>query len=519
MATLVRVDAPLEKLQRLKELQRRQTQQAILESSQTDVFAVLEFDPNPGPQTRFLDVFDEPNTDQLYGGAAGGSKSTSLLLGALRACVRYPGLQVFWFRRSFPELTQSVLRMLGRFAFAKALHATWNAGSHELRFANGSILTFAHAKNMQEATALQSAEIQLLILDERTTIPPDVVDFLYTRVRSGVEGVPNLGIRSGTNPGGIGHSRVKAEYVEATDHGAKEIIDQSGRLRRFIQARLSDTPQIGPEYAAALAGLGEALQKAFLDGDWDVFAGQVFAEWRYDRHVIKPFTLPEDWRRIGGIDWGMRAPSAVIWAAQDQDRRLWVYDEIYQAGLGEKGLAAAIKAKTGDDHVVFAFDPSMMNQVGDAIPSATVLQHEGIPLAKANNDRLSGWSRVHTYLGEGPACNHHRTLGWATCPMVHVFDNCTELIRTLPAVPYNTTGKLEDVDTASEDHLPDAFRYLVMELGFIRPEIEDDEPPTRAPDGTPLLPLLGGTGFAGDTSSGLDSDQEDNGKTAVSPFA
>ncbi len=37
--------------------------------------------------------------------------------------------------------------------------------------------------------------------------------------------------------------------------------------------------------------------------------------------------------------------------------------------------------------------------------------------------------------------------------------------------------------------------------------------------GRPVLPLLGNTGFAGDTSSGLDSDQEDNGKTAASPFA
>ena len=37
--------------------------------------------------------------------------------------------------------------------------------------------------------------------------------------------------------------------------------------------------------------------------------------------------------------------------------------------------------------------------------------------------------------------------------------------------------------------------------------------------GRPVLPVMPGVGFAGDTSSGLDFDQEDNGKTAVSPFA
>lgn len=486
-------------------------------------FALLEFEPNPGPQSFFLSVFEEPNTDQLYGGAAGGSKSTSLLMGCLRASVRYPGLQSFWFRRSFPELRQSVLRMLARYGFAKALGATWNASNNELRFHNGSILTFAHAKNMQEATALQSAEIQLLILDERTTIPPDVVDMLYTRVRSGVAGLPCLGIRSGTNPGDIGHSRVKLEYVDATEHGTIEIIDKSKRLRRFIQARMQDTPQLGQEYADSFEGYGEALRKAFLDGDWDAFVGQVFSEWRYERHVIKPFTLPAEWTRHGGIDWGMRAPSAVLWGALDQDERLWIYRELYEAQLGEKGLAARIKAMTGDDHVVFAFDPSMMNQVGDALPSASILQQEGIPLVKANNDRLSGWNRVHTYLAEGPACNHHRGLGWPTCPMVHVFDNCTELIRTLPSVPYNTTGKLEDVDTASEDHLPDAFRYLVMELGTMSyPIMFDPEDEVFAPDGSLILPIMSRVA-AGDTSTGMtrvdDDDQSENGKVAVSPYA
>lgn len=472
------------------------------------------------PQERFLNLFEEPNTDQLYGGAAGGSKSTSLLMGTLRASKRYPGLQSFWFRRSFPELQQSVVRMLTRFAFAKALGATWNASTHELRFTNGSILTLAHAKNVQEATALQSAEIQLLILDERTTIPPDVVDLLYTRVRSGIPGLPCLGIRSGTNPGNIGHSRVKLEYVEATDHGAREIIDKSKRLRRFIQARVEDTPQLGPEYAEALSGLGEALKKAYLEGDWDVFQGQVFSEWRFDRHVVRPFRLPSGWVRWGGIDWGHRAPSAVVWAAQDQDGRLWVYQELYQAQLGEKGLADRIKAMTGDEHTVFIFDPAMMNQVGDAMPVATILEQEGIPLEKGNNDRLSGWSRVHTFLEDGPACLHHRSMGWDKCPMLHVFENCADLIRTLPAVPYNTTGKLEDVDTDSEDHLPDALRYLVMHLGAMKgPTSTDlDVEHTKAPDGTPLSKVVSGR-YGGDTSSGLDFEQEDNGKVTVSPFA
>ena len=458
-----------------------------------DAFGLLGFEPNPGPQTVFLGRFEDPNTDQLYGGAAGGSKSTSLLLGTLRACRRYPGLQAFWFRRSFPELQHSVIRLLARYGYGKALGCRWNETKHTLHFPNGSTLTFAHAKNTQEATAYLSVEIQLLLLDERTTIPPDVVDLLYTRVRSGVPGLPCLGIRSATNPGGIGHSRVKAEYVDATAHGATVIErDRMGRRRTFQQAKVSDTPQLGPEYAAALAGMGEALAKAYLDGDWDVFAGQVFSEWRYDRHVVEPFALPEEWYRLGGIDYGYRAPSAVLWAAKDPDGRLWVYRELYQAQLGEKGLAAAVKAATGEETVAFAFDPAMSAKVGDATPSATILRAEGLPLRPADNDRLSGWQRVHTYLAEGPACAHHRAAGWDTCPMLHVFAGCTDLIRTLPALPYRETGKLEDADTSGEDHLPDALRYLVMSVGTTPTWLFSEDEPTSALDGSELAHDLGG---------------------------
>jgi len=479
-------------------------------SPSDDTFALLRFAPNPGPQTRFLAGFDEPNTDQLYGGAAGGSKSTSLLLGALRACRRYPGLQAFWFRRTFPELRHSVLRLLARYGFGAPLGCRWLKTEHELHFPNGSILTFAHAKNVEDATALQSGEIQLLLIDERTTIPPDVVDLLYSRVRSGVPGLPCLGIRSATNPGNVGHSRVRVEYVEATEHGAREIVDAAGRVRRFIQAKVSDTPQLGPDYAASLQGLPEAMRKAFLDGDWDVFAGQMFSEWRFVRHVLEPFALPQSWRRLGGIDYGYRAPSAVLWGAVDPDGRIWVTRELYKTQLGEKGLARAIlEATPAGETPVFAFDPSMAAKIGDAKPSAVVLQEEGVALQAGDNDRLSGWQRVHTYLADGPACPHHRALAsrglWSgdSCPMLHVFSNCTDLIRTLPALPHADKGKLEDADTTAEDHLPDALRYLVMSVGTSAgPVFHDDEPPSTALNGQVLLPLVSGR-FAGDLSMGF----------------
>jgi hypothetical protein len=459
-----------------------------------DAFAVLGFTPNPGPQTRFLDLPDA-NLDVLYGGAAGGSKSTSLLMYALRACSRFPGLQAFWFRRSFPELQQSVLRMLARYGFGKALHARWNASRHELIFTNGSVLTFGHAKNMVEASALLSAEINLLLIDERTTIPPDVVGMLYSRVRSGVAGVPCLGIRSATNPGGIGHSRVKAEFVVATNYGEHEIDeDASGRRRIFIQAKVSDTPQLGAEYRRGLQGLGdEKLIAAYLDGDWEVFAGQVFAEWRYEKHTVKPWTLPVEWRRARGIDYGFAAPFAVVWAAVDNDGRLWFYRDLSRTQVIDENQAKMITAAEAGEHITWTpADPSMWAKKGENAKSpADVYAENGVHITPAHNDRIIGWRRIHSYLANGPACEIHRAEGLTECPMVHVFTTCAEIIKTLPALPHATKGNPEDADTASDDHIPDAFRYLVMDIGGGPQFVPLDDIPEKPSEDLPAMQAFG----------------------------
>jgi hypothetical protein len=466
------------------------------EAPPDDVFDKLGFIPNPGPQTRFLSLPDE-NIDVLFGGAVGGSKSISLLFYAIRACVRFPGLQAFWFRRTFPELEHSVLRMLARWGYAQAIGCKWRADKYELRFPDGSILTFAHAKNLQEATAYLSAEINLLLIDERTTMPPDVVDMLYTRVRTGVPGLPVLGIRSASNPGDVGHSRVLADFIEPTNHGEREIVDDNGRRRIFIQSRIGDTPQLSADYLKNLAGLPEKLRKAYLDGDWSVFAGQVFDEWRHARHVIRPFTLPDSWRRLTGTDWGFAKPWCTLWLAVDEDGRVYVYRELYGTQAGETDQARRILAAEAEgEYVAVRYgDDAMWASRGQEKSIADAYSDEGCyltPAGKGAGSRRARVQRMHTYLAEGPACPAHRAAGWETCPMVHIFTGCANLIRTLPTLPHPQKGDPEDVDTDAEDHAYDALTYALVNLGS-GPSftILDDPRPTPVAEeiGEPLQPM------------------------------
>jgi hypothetical protein len=290
---------------------------------------------------------------------------------------------------------------------------------------------------------------------------------------------------------------VKRDYVEATGHGRRELIDASGRRRIFIQAKVSDTPQLGDEYRRNLEGLDEKLRKAFLDGDWDAVKGMMFTAWSNARHVVEPFALAPSWVRYNGVDWGYAAPWAVCWGAVDEDKRLWIYREIYETQVGESEQAQKIlAAETAGEAVAVRYaDDAMWATRGDAKPISDVYAENGVyltPAGKGPGSRIAGWQRIRSYLKDGPACPHHRALNWETCPLLHVFSTCEEFIRTVPALPHATVGDPEDADSHAEDHMPDALRYLCINIGG-GPQFPEHDVAVPAEEvaGLPILEPLG----------------------------
>jgi hypothetical protein len=458
--------AKLTKLRKLKALQAEAQRRESERLKKIDVFGLLGYVPTPKQQI----FHDSSEFDVLFGGSAGGGKTVSLITEGIRACVRHPGIRVGAFRRTYGELKESLLAELSNFGYASALGASWNGTEYELRFPNGSLLMFRYAESVKDASRRQGGQYQLLIFDERTLTPPDVCSFLESRLRSGRADIPVLGIRSGTNPGGPGHGAVKLRYIQPTNYGQDVVRDDRGRTVRFISSKLSDNPHVNAEYAADLKALPEKLRAAFLDGNWDVFAGMLFPELKRERHVVDPINLPASWKRYNGLDWGFSAPWAVLWGAVDEDGRVWIYREIYQRGVGEAEQAQQVlTAEAPGEHVAVRFaDDAMWATRGDAKPIAAVYADHGVHLTAAGKgagSRVTGWQRVRSYLAEKTACPHHRALGWETCPGLHLFSTVTELYRELSDLPHATKGDPEDADTTADDHSADALRYLLTNLG------------------------------------------------------
>jgi hypothetical protein len=220
-----------------------------------------------------------------------------------------------------------------------------------------------------------------------------------------------------------------------------------------------------PAYVRRLENLPPAKRAAYLEGNWDVFEGQYFSEWSHSRHVIRPFEIPSSWRRYISIDWGFAAPCAVLWHAVDPSNgRVYTYRELYVTQLRAAEVAMrAAQLSDGEAITTCYSSPDMWQERGlgkNAVEGETIaatFRHVWdrlglyIPLEPADNRRVQGWNRVREYLSDAPD-----GLPWWQC-----FETCSNLIRTLPALVYDTRN-VEDVSPRCEDHAPEALRYMLI---------------------------------------------------------
>lgn len=112
------------------------------------------------------------------------------------------------------------------------------------------------------------------------------------------------------NPGGVGMAWVKRLFIDRRYNSAENPEDYS-----FIQSLVTDNAALmesDPDYIKRLDALPEKLRKAWRFGEWDIYDGQFFEEFRdnpdhyKDRrftHVIEPFIFQKNGKYIGLLFW------------------------------------------------------------------------------------------------------------------------------------------------------------------------------------------------------------------------
>ena len=429
------------------------------------IFDKLKYEvPNP-KQRQF---FESRTKHTAYGGARGGGKSWAMRRKLVMLCMRYEALNALLLRRTLTELRKNHIDPLkGELSGFAEYRSTERA----FIFPNGSRLELGYCDSDGDLLQYQGAEYDVIGFEEATNFKEDWIRFISTSLRSTRRDFFTR-IYYTCNPGGVGHNYIKRLFI---DRDFRE--GEHGEDYRFIPARVYDNEPLmraDPDYIRLLEALPEAKRRAHLEGDWNVCEGQVFEEFRdvpehyADRrftHVIEPFAPPESWTLHRSFDFGYSKPYSVGWWACDYDGRLYRILELYgcmphEADAGVRQTPDEIFLKIAEierdhpwlagRHIYGVADPAIWD-ASRGISIAEVGEKYGIYFDHGDNKRIPGWMQFHYRL----------SFDENGIPMVYIFKNCRDFIRTVPLLSYSRT-LCEDIDTALEDHIADESRYLFM---------------------------------------------------------
>lgn len=413
-----------------------------------------------------------------YGGARAGGKSWAVRTKAILLALNYTGIVIMIVRRTYPELEANHIRPIRRM-----LHIgepgnpiKYNESKKIITFpankeGKQSLIIFGYCDREADVERYQGTEVDVLFIDEATMLTEQQIKDLNACVRSTNPDFP-LRTYYTCNPGGRGHSYIKRVFIDRQYNA-----DENPDAYSFIQAKVYDNKdllQAHPEYLAELKALPEARRKAWLEGDWNSFIGQVFTSWRNNpdgylsrrwTHVIEDFPIDRSWKVYRGFDFGYAKPFSVGWYAVDHYGRMYRFREYYgctrQPDTGvqmePREIARNIREIEKNDpnlkgRTIYGIaDPAIwQSTTGESI--ADMMEKEGVYFSRGDHTRLAGLMQ----------CQYRLAFDDEGFPMFYCFRSCKDFIRTVPALIYDDK-KVEDVDTTMEDHIFDEWKYVSME--------------------------------------------------------
>lgn len=249
------------------------------------------------------------------------------------------------------------------------------------------------------------------------------------------------------------------------------------RMRRAIHNRTKDNPFLTEEYLRMqYATSPDEWIRRYMDGEFDVFEGQIYKEFSHDIHYVRAEECrgwdgkepPKDWKRYLGIDPGGADPWAFEAVAVDPWGNLICYDEIYRpevfTGAFEKELKAIID---GRNFVGFPMDwenkqaQEELRRIGVRVTNAHKRQK-----VKRSFDILARY--IHPNPTRAfPRWHPKHESGEMGAPGIYFTDHVPNLVRELPQqrwkklVGYDI--EINEPDPKVSDHSVDALLYVCRE--------------------------------------------------------
>jgi len=435
--------------------------------------------PQPGPQAAAATC---PADIIFYGGKRGGGKSDCLIGRQIRGVEKHGnnwnGLVI---RKKYKDLAEIRLRIDK--LIAEGLPAERIGGDNQtntVRFGGSCQFKLCAVTRPELLDDYQGHQYTEIGIDEAPNLPfiARALDKLKGCLRSAY-GVPCHMFLTG-NPGGAGAATIKSTFIDPAPPGTIMRDPDTGETSIFIESSLADNPALAlndPMYVRRLMSIKDpALRAAWLDGNWEIFVGQAFSFTRTD-HVIKPMPIPQNAQIYSTFDWGFGAPFSWGWWWVDLYGRVYRFAEWYgwdgkQPDVGLRlsdsqiadGIIAREKAMgIWGRPIIRITNPDCFSKKpdykggGQGPSTAEVFSGKQIYMIPGDPNRKLKIRQFRERLAV-PMDENGKKIG---IPMLQVYENCLQFIRTIPYITMDEID-IEDVDTSCEDHIYDEAALIFM---------------------------------------------------------
>ena len=203
----------------------------------------------------------------------------------------------------------------------------------------------------------------------------------------------------------------------------------------------------------------EVWVKRFLEASFDAFEGQIFTDFDEDVHTYSSgdVEISNAWSQGAGFDFGIGAPTAIIYGAIDRDDNVYMYDEDYQADADIELMSRRIRNKGFD---MVSADPSVVNRGPNKKSPKELYQEHNVTLIPASNDEDYFIPLFRKLLRDR---NKDGT------PKIRICKKCVNLINQIKQAawdPLTLSGTTHEKIKKMENHALDAFKYFLNTYGL-----------------------------------------------------
>lgn len=425
---------------------------------------VQDFEPLPKQKLFLYHIEYNENAKFIwYCGGFGSGKSFIGSQAIIRHAMQNPGGRTLISRQTLVDLKATTMKTFFEVCDNRLI-GKYNKSENLVTFINGHEVYFWGLDDIEK---LKSLEIGAFWIDEVNEVDENTFNVLKGRLRN-KKHKKRFGILTSNSEG---KNWTYKQFVQGRGIRTQEDLEKYW----IIKAPSNENTYLPADYLDVLNSYTGDLFERYVNASWNVFEGQIFTDFDRAVHIIKPFAIPETWKKIGGIDHGERNPSTFVWAAISPGGDIYIYREYSLAGEAvHTHIKNIYDLNDGDKLDYIVIDPSVKSVRGHSGRKVDIEYKEewkerfgyNMPLRYANNDVNAGIARLHKYFKIDKHKIHPVTKKKGS-PRIFYFDTCPLVADETESYKWKKISSANENDPEEkprkkDDHLIDPVRYIAM---------------------------------------------------------